>query len=161
MTDRTLVLLRHAKADRPGGVADFDRPLTKRGRKDAAAAGGWLVDHGLLPDLVVCSPAHRAKETWHGVATSLPQAADVRYDTTVYDATTAELLGVVKALPDTARVVLLIGHNPAFEDLSLRLDPAGGGELRTAGIAVHAIDGSWSTVDSGTARRIARSTSRG
>lgn len=161
MTNRTLVLLRHAKADRPEGVADFDRPLTRRGRADATAAGGWLVDRGLLPDLVVCSPARRAKETWHGVASALPTAPDVRYDAVVYDATTADLLGVVKALPETARTVLLVGHNPGFEDLSLRLDPAAGSELRTAGIAVHTVVGNWSTVDTSAARRTAEATPRG
>ena len=67
---RTLVLLRHAKAEAAGSDApdDAERPLTARGHADAAAAGAWLARHGLLPDVVICSPARRTRQTWHGVA---------------------------------------------------------------------------------------------
>ena len=71
MTARTLVLLRHAKAETPGEVFDYDRRLAPRGAADAVAAGAWLAAHDLLPDLVLCSPAARTRQTWHGVAVGL------------------------------------------------------------------------------------------
>ena len=75
VTTRTLVILRHAKAANPEGVADPDRPLTSRGHADAAAAGAWLAHRDLQPDLVLCSSARRTRETWHGVALALSTAS--------------------------------------------------------------------------------------
>ena len=66
MSERTLVILRHAKAERPAELADADRPLTQRGHADAAAAGAWLAARGYRPDLVLCSPAKRTRQTWPG-----------------------------------------------------------------------------------------------
>jgi phosphohistidine phosphatase len=61
---RELLLLRHAKSDwETGALDDFDRPLAKRGRKEAPGVGEWLLREGLVPDLVISSPAERAKET--------------------------------------------------------------------------------------------------
>ena len=145
MTTRTLVLLRHAKAANPVGVADLDRPLTPRGHADATAAGAWLAARGLTPDVVICSPSRRTRETWHGVALNLPQAPDVRYEQTVYGGDSDDLLELVAELDDGASTVLLIGHNPTVSHLSELLDPDGADDegLRTCGIAVHTFDGSW------------------
>ncbi|MFI5495377.1 SixA phosphatase family protein [Actinoplanes sp. NPDC051859] len=71
MTARTLILLRHAKAETPGELLDVERRLTDRGRRDASAAGSWLALQGLLPGLVLCSSATRTRQTWHAVATAL------------------------------------------------------------------------------------------
>jgi len=131
----TLVLLRHAKADRPAGTADFQRPLTERGHRDAAAAGGWLVGHGYAPDLVLCSPATRARQTWHGVATALPTGPEVHYDDRLYGADDDELLDILREVT-TEGVVAVIAHNPTLEDVSITLDRRAR-RLRTAGIAVH------------------------
>ncbi|WP_192771923.1 SixA phosphatase family protein [Plantactinospora soyae] len=65
---RVLVLLRHAKAERPTGGPDAERPLTARGHADAAAAGAWLDHGGYLPTVVFCSPAKRTRQTWHDAA---------------------------------------------------------------------------------------------
>ena len=149
MTDRTLVLLRHAKAEHTTGVADPDRRLTRRGHDDAAAAGAWLAAQGLRPDLVVCSPSRRTRETWRAVASGLgPDAADVPVsdDRRLYTLSRPDdLLPVVTETDDAVRVLLLIGHNPTLSELSELLDPAGGpdGGLRTAGIAVHTVPGGW------------------
>src|SRR5262249_13960879 len=70
-TSRTLVILRHAKAEAPNRAADLERSLTERGHADAGAAGAWLVARGYLPNLVICSPARRTRQTWHGVAVAL------------------------------------------------------------------------------------------
>src|ERR1700685_1820235 len=81
---RRLVLLRHAESDCPD-VADQDRPLAKRGRRDAPAVGRWLGQSGYAPDAVICSTARRARETWElasaGLRDAAPGAAPaVRYE---------------------------------------------------------------------------------
>jgi phosphohistidine phosphatase len=149
VTTRTLVILRHAKADRAEGLADAERPLTDRGHADAAAAGAWLVQSGLLPDLVLCSPARRTRETWHGVALGLPAAPEVRYEPALYAASARTLLAAVRTSAPEAATVLLIGHNPGLSDLSATLDPEGAEGLRTAGIAVHTVNGAWTELTAG------------
>ena len=141
MTERTLVLLRHAKADHPAGVPDQQRPLTARGHADAGAAGAWLARGGLRPDVVICSPAKRTRQTWHGVALALAgDPPPVRYEPAVYDGGTQDLLDLVRGVDDAARTVLLIGHNPGVSLLSGLLDPDAPTDsdgLRTSGLAVH------------------------
>ena len=161
MTTRTLVLLRHAKADNPPATADFDRPLTSRGHADAAAAGAWLSHRGFLPDLVVCSPARRTRETWHGVALALSTAPSVRYDEDVYAASARSLLDLVSEVDAEYATVLVVGHNPGLSQLSMLLDDTGDADgLRTAGAAVHQFDGSWVECSEGTANLVASHTAR-
>lgn len=71
MAERTLVLLRHAKAESAAGTPDIDRRLTSRGHADAAAAGAWLGNQRCWPQLVICSPARRTRQTWHAIALAL------------------------------------------------------------------------------------------
>jgi phosphohistidine phosphatase len=112
LVDRTLVLLRHAKAVPPASLADLDRPLADRGRADAAAAGRWLVAQGIEADLVLCSPAQRTRETWEYAAAAGATAADVWYDRRIYNATLEALLEVVREVPADYRTVILVGHAP-------------------------------------------------
>jgi phosphohistidine phosphatase len=146
--DRTLVLLRHAKADRPNGVADVDRPLTDRGHADSAAAGAWLAKQGYAPDLVLCSPSKRTRQTWHSVAVALARAASptVRYERELYDGAAEDLLKVIQTAHAGARVVMVIGHNPSVSTLSQLLDPDSDLDsdgLRTCGIAIHEVSAAW------------------
>jgi len=142
---RTLVLLRHAKAAHPEGVADVARPLTPRGHADAAAAGAWLANRGYVPDVVICSPARRTRETWHGVALALPKGPEVSYLEEAYEAGAHDLLDLVSAVDDATGTVLVIGHNPAMSTLSSLLDPdhADPDGLRTCGLAVHTVEVAW------------------
>jgi phosphohistidine phosphatase len=151
--DRTLVLLRHAKADRPNGVADVDRPLTDRGHADSAAAGAWLAKQGYAPDLVLCSPSKRTRQTWHSVAVALARAASpaVRYERELYDGGAGDLLKAIQTADPAAKVVMVIGHNPSVSLLSEMLDPDSeldSDGLRTCGIAIHAVSGAWSGLKS-------------
>src|SRR4051812_30819300 len=97
---RTLVILRHAKAERPATADDHGRPLTERGHADAAAAGRWLSAHGYRPELVLCSPARRTRQTWHAVAVALEQdtAPLVRYEPQLYLGGLAEILAVLRSV---------------------------------------------------------------
>jgi len=149
--DRTLVLLRHAKADRPNGVADVDRPLTDRGHADSAAAGAWLAKQGYAPDLVLCSPSKRTRQTWHSVAVALARAASptVRYERELYDGGAEDLLKVIQTADPAARVVMVIGHNPSVSLLSELLDSDSeldSDGLRTCGIAIHTVSAAWSAL---------------
>jgi phosphohistidine phosphatase len=149
MTERTLVLLRHSKAEH-GDAADMDRSLTQRGHADAAAAGAWLARRGHVPDLVICSPARRTRQTWHAVAVALgeanPAAPVVRYEREAYDGSADDLLTLIRDIGDEFGTVLVIGHNPAISQLSATLDPESARDsegLRTSGIAVHGVPDSW------------------
>ena len=120
---RTLLILRHAKSARPEDVSDHDRPLTKRGKRDARRLGGELFDRLLVPDLVLTSTAKRARATTRRVAKALGWLdnglADVRvaHEPRLYLGSLGDHLRVLSELPDTASTVLLVGHNPALEDL--------------------------------------------
>jgi phosphohistidine phosphatase len=147
MSARQLVLLRHAKAESPIGVADSERPLSARGRADARAAGAWLAGHP-APELVLCSPARRTRQTWHAVATGLPDAVtpEVRYEPRLYTGGADELLALVRGIEGHITSALLIGHNPTLSQLAFELDPDGGLDsdgLRTCGLTVHAVAGQW------------------
>jgi phosphohistidine phosphatase len=143
------VLLRHAKADWPDGVPDRLRPLTGRGRRDAAAAGRWLRDHlddlGDRLDVVACSPAERTRETWALVAAELTDPPEPTFDDALYGASADTLLGVVGDLPDDAGTVLLVGHNPGLQEVVGLLSGAEAG-MRTASVAVLTWTGRWSDV---------------
>src|SRR3954469_16020820 len=114
LIDRTLVLLRHAKAVPPESMPDLQRPLADRGRADAAAAGRYLVAQGIEADLVLCSPSQRTRETWQYAAEAGAVATDVWYDRQIYNADTVELLDVVREVPAEARTVIMVGHAPGI-----------------------------------------------
>ncbi|HEV3470971.1 MAG TPA: histidine phosphatase family protein [Pyrinomonadaceae bacterium] len=115
---KSLLLLRHAKSswDDPR-LADFDRPLNDRGRRAAPLVGRHMRERKIRPDLVVCSPAERARRTIALVAEAAGLSAPVRFDERVYEATAAGLLEVVSQVEDAAGEVLLVGHNPGMEEL--------------------------------------------
>ncbi|TCC33384.1 SixA phosphatase family protein [Kribbella sindirgiensis] len=114
LIDRTLVLLRHAKAVPPETMPDLERPLAERGRADAGAAGRHLVAQGIEADLVLCSPSKRTRETWKYVAEAGVGAKDVWYDKRIYNADTDGILDVVHEAPAEARTVVVVGHAPGI-----------------------------------------------
>jgi phosphohistidine phosphatase len=164
---RRLVLLRHAKSDWPD-VADHDRPLAKRGRREAPLAGRWLAESGYWPDAVVCSTARRARETWElaseGLAAAVPGAAPaVRYEPRVYEATVLGLLMLVREFPPDWRTALIVGHNPGMLELTAGLlaprmsapSPGPPAAFPTAAVAVLGLPGDWSDAAPGEARLLA------
>ncbi|WP_338498742.1 histidine phosphatase family protein [Streptomyces sp. SJL17-4] len=118
---RRLFVLRHSKSAWPEGVADHDRPLGPRGLRDAPAAGRFLTETGGLPDLVLCSPARRARQTWELAAAELNSPVPTCHDPRLYGADDAELLDVLHDVPDEVATLVLVGHNPGLEDLVLLL----------------------------------------
>jgi phosphohistidine phosphatase len=113
--------MRHAKSAWPDQVPDHDRPLAPRGRRDAPAAGRAMADADLLPDLALCSTAVRARDTWELAADQWGTSPPVRFDARLYAADVPELLEAVREVPEHVRTLLLVGHNPGFEELVLEL----------------------------------------
>lgn len=123
---KRLLLLRHAKSSwADDRLEDFDRPLAPRGERAADAMGRFLVREGLLPDLVLCSTARRTVETWKRIARVLDRKIKVRRDPALYLAEPEALLDRLRAAPDEADSVMLIGHNPGMESLARSLSDTG------------------------------------
>ncbi len=124
---RTLVLMRHAAAANPGRYSDHDRPLTDSGTADAAAAGTWLADRLGRIDLVLCSTALRARQTWQATALDAP----VRYLDELYGGGIEDIVEILAGTPAEARTVLVLGHAPTIpataHDLATIAELADGG----------------------------------
>ena len=138
----TLILLRHGKSDWSGGEPDHLRPLARRGRRQVPVAGRWLADNVGVIDLVVISPAERARETWRLAAAELAVPPPVRDDDRVYAGSAPSLLDVLRELPEELATVVLVGHNPGLEDLVNRLTGEWV-EMTTSAIAVVDLPGGW------------------
>jgi phosphohistidine phosphatase len=119
---KRIYLLRHAKSswDDPA-LSDFDRPLNKRGRKAAPRLGKLLKKRGWTPDLVLCSTAARAAETWELAAAELKSEPQVKPLKTLYLATPSQMLRAMQRTPPEAASVMLVGHNPGIENLAAQL----------------------------------------
>ena len=152
---RRLILLRHAKSDWPD-LPDRERPLAKRGRREAPPVGRWLRKHGYQPDVVVCSVARRTRETWELIAPELGGSPAVTFDQRAYDAGARTLLYLARELPGSCRTALFVGHNPAVTDLAdvLAETPEGPPHLHfpTAAFAVLEFTGGWADLAPGGAR---------
>ncbi|MFE9683911.1 SixA phosphatase family protein [Streptomyces sp. NPDC002701] len=156
---RRIVLFRHAKADWPD-VADHERPLAERGRKDAAVAGRKLADSGIPFDLALCSTSTRTRETWKLAVQELPHRPRTVYEERVYEASPGELIAVLNETPDDVQTALLIGHNPGVHGLADVLAGRCEGDARermsrrefpTAAFAVLSFTGSWKGLEPGAA----------
>ena len=144
MSERTLILFRHAKSDQSSSEADIDRPLNPRGQRQAPEAGRWLAENVDGIDLAVVSPAYRARTTWDLASAELAQQPETRIDDRVYNASVSDLLDVVHDLPHDVRTVVMVGHNPGFEDLA-SLFTNDSVSMPTSAIAVLESDSSWSS----------------
>ena len=154
---RRLILLRHAKSLWPDGVLDVERPLAERGIADATAAGPVLAGIADLagPDVVLCSPALRTRQTWQLVAPALTDPPAVRFEPVLYGADPPELLDLIRSVPVGTGTVLVIGHEPTMSTTAdLIAGPGSSTEalarLRTkyptSGTAVFEVPVGWSEV---------------
>ncbi len=129
---KTLLLLRHAKSSwKDTDARDFDRPLTQRGLKSAPSVGRLMRKRKLEPNLVLSSPAERARQTIQLVLESARLKTELRYDERIYEATGSRLFEIVAQIDDDANVAMLVGHNPGLEELLETLT----GETRTLSTA--------------------------
>jgi phosphohistidine phosphatase len=128
---KRVYLLRHAKSSwKDRSLADRDRPLARRGRRAAQAMAGHLDEKEIRPDLVLCSPALRTRETLERIEPGFRGEVEARVDEQLYGASEATLFERVRTLPDEIGSVMLIGHNPGLEELALALASEGEGLAR-------------------------------
>ena len=134
MTDRyrTLLLLRHAKSDYPTGVADHERPLARRGEREAGLAGDWLRVHAPAVDAVLCSTATRTRETLARTRIDAP----VYFVDRLYDATPGAVIEEINTVElrfgSDVETLLVIGHEPAMSAVALGLATADGSNTTAA-----------------------------
>ena len=157
-TQRTLMLLRHAKAEQVQGKLDYNRELALRGRSDARAVGEWLSDpsHAVALDLVLCSTSERTRQTLDGLCAGGASVREVSFDERVYDASAAALLAVLREVSDSVNAVLMIGHAPGIPILATALARDGTGSTEaidrlskgfpTSGLAILGFEGGWAAL---------------
>ena len=115
---KILLLLRHAKSSwKDESLADQDRPLAKRGLRDAPLLGKLLNDANLLPDLILSSTARRARQTVELVTEAAGYSGEVSWLDDLYAAAPEEILELLNALPAYYTTVMVVGHNPGLEEL--------------------------------------------
>ncbi len=158
---KRLYLLRHAKSswDDPT-LADRDRPLAPRGRRAAKVMAKHLGRKGISPELVLCSPSTRTRQTLKRLTPGLGKKADVQIEPELYAAPARDLLEVLRKVPDEVESVMLIGHNPGIQDLALSLASAGSeiprlrSKFPTAALATLELDGTWRELAPGSAELV-------
>jgi phosphohistidine phosphatase len=115
---KTVLLMRHAKSSwKDHELPDMERPLNKRGKKDVPRIGSLLYDKELVPQLIISSPAMRAKMTAETIAEKTGFTGDIHYDDCFYLAEPDVYVNALMRLPDDVERVLLVGHNPGLEGL--------------------------------------------
>lgn len=120
---KTLFLVRHAKSNKDGAAfSDRDRPLADEGRRELEKMGKRLAKRSGRPDLILSSPALRTLATAEGIAKKLEyDLKDIEVDDRLYACQADELLGIIQALDDKLKRVMLVGHNPQLTEVANRL----------------------------------------
>lgn len=158
--DRTLVLLRHAKAEQVVGRPDHDRALTDRGARDARAAGAWLHEQGIVAELVICSTSRRTRQTWEHAVRGGAHTEFVEYRRAVYAGGTRGVLQSIQEDAGDVRTLVVVGHAPSVPDLasgltdgqgSLAAHTAMGEGFPTCALAVLRYAGAWPELGPGDA----------
>jgi phosphohistidine phosphatase len=158
---KRLYLLRHAKSSwKDTSLPDHDRPLAGRGRRAAKAIARHMREHGVEPELVLCSTAQRARQTLDRIEPALGSAT-VRVERDLYAASAPALLERLRGVPDAVESVMVIGHNPGLQELALELarPASAAGELEakypTGALATLAFEASsWQELDRDTAELV-------
>jgi len=152
---KSLYLLRHAKSSwKEPGLSDHDRPLSKRGRHAANLVAAYLRRVKIVPDLVICSTAKRAQQTL-GPITKVKKPPKVVLEREIYGGGQRALWEQLRNLPDSAKSVILIGHNPALHDFALalvdensnKLLPPIGRKFPTGAMASFRFYGAWTALE--------------
>jgi phosphohistidine phosphatase len=157
-----LYLLRHAKAVPQSDSTDRERPLEPKGRRGAEAIAGWIAEHRVSPELVLCSSSVRTRQTLDIVAPAFREQPQVLYEDGLYLATTRHLMARLKQIPAGVKSAMVIGHNPGFQELAGILSDVATGPLPTriaagfptAGLAGYEVGVPWSALDRRRARLV-------
>jgi phosphohistidine phosphatase len=166
---KTLVVIRHAKAEQ-SGPSDFERQLTDRGAVDATEAGQWLANRGVEPDHALVSSAVRAQQTWEAVNEGGGWDLEGSFDDALYEAGTESALDLVRETDEAVRTLVVVGHNPTMASLATLLDDGNGDDeagnevavgFPTSAVAVLTYDGDWADLDEASASVVAYHVGRG
>ena len=159
---RRLVLLRHAKAEPGGREVDELRPLALNGRRQSLRVGVALTERDLVPELVLCSSAVRARQTWELVRSGLGDVEpELLVSDGLYEAGVAGVLAQVREVDDRVRTVLVVGHEPIMSTVAAAIAGDGSDDaaiarvqagISTGTFAVLELDGPWTELDRGGAR---------
>jgi len=155
---KTIILVRHAKSGWSDlGLDDFDRPLNKRGKRNAPFMGQKLKEKQILPDLILSSPAKRAKKTAIAIAKTIDYPKKkIVFDDNMYHSDARYLLELVRNQDDEDKTIMLFGHNPDFSDFAdilLKQNPVY--NIPTTGIYCIRLDvDSWEKVQEGTGEAV-------
>ena len=115
-----LYIMRHAKSDWSGPqISDFERPINKRGTRNAIRIGGWMNENNHTPQKIISSPALRAKETIELVVEQISKfnLEDLTYEDELYLAGFTQLIEFINTYKDKVQSLMLVGHNPGIENL--------------------------------------------
>ena len=115
-----LYIMRHAKSDWSGPqISDFERPINKRGTKNAMRIGEWMNENNHIPQKIISSPALRAKETIELVTEQISKfnLEDLTYEDELYLAGFTQLIEFINTYKDKVQSLMLVGHNPGIENL--------------------------------------------
>jgi phosphohistidine phosphatase len=154
-SERTLVVIRHAKAEQVA-ANDYDRELSDSGRADAAALGAWLAGVGVTPDHALVSAAPRAVQTWNAIADGAGWSLEPDLDEGLYTAGPDTALDLVRAVPESCDTLIVVGHNPTMASLAQLIDDGEGDDeagnemavgFPTSTAAVFAYDGAWTNLE--------------
>lgn len=156
-------LLRHAKAAPPDDRGDRERPLEQRGRRAAQAIATWVAEHRLTPDIVLCSPSVRTRQTLDIVASAFLRPPQILLEDGLYLAPARQLLARLRQLPASTASVMIVGHNPGFHELANNLSDVAVGPLSsrvatgfpTGALASYEIGVTWPAIDYHMGRLIA------
>ncbi len=119
---KTLLLMRHAKSSwKQPELSDYERPLNKRGQRDAPRMGKLLLEQGLTPELILSSSAKRARDTADSVAKACHYDGEPELFDILYEESSGSYLKLLRILPNTYERVLVVGHNPVLESVLLSL----------------------------------------
>ena len=155
---KRLILMRHAKSDRDTtDKPDFERPLAKRGTEEAPVMGKFLRKEKLIPDLIICSPAKRAKETLELVVKEFKQDVKIEFDKDIYDKEDAGVINIIKNTKDSVDTLMIVGHNPTLESLVYTLisDMIPYDKFGTCGVGVIDFDiKKWNDIKAGTGKLV-------
>ncbi|NPA73842.1 MAG: histidine phosphatase family protein [Epsilonproteobacteria bacterium] len=133
---KRLFIIRHAKSDwSKTDISDFDRGLKKRGKRDIVLMACWLQSNGYYPDIIISSPAKRAKKSAKKIAEVLGIDKDkIIYNKKIYEASPADLTDILSKIKDKYNDVFLVGHNPSLNELAEYLSDSVIFNIPTSGI---------------------------
>lgn len=154
---KKLFLVRHAKSDwSVPGEKDFDRPLNSRGLNDAPKMGAKLKEMGLQPDIIISSPAERAKATAYYIAEQFKIDTDrVELNEELYEASVRVILKVINSFPDQYKQIMVVSHNPDLTYIAEYLTKAEIGNIPTCGVVMIDFETDhWAEVSQGTGKMV-------